>query len=140
MAITRHRGFGLDWYPERLRHLLDFDFEFGESFKIEELRDGDDFVVRAEIPGIDPEKDAELTVSDGMLHVAVHRTQHSEQKSKDGYRSEFRYGEMLRDVLLPAGIDETAIKAEYKDGILEVRMPVTMEVKPPVTRIPVTHG
>lgn len=127
-----------DFRPERLRRLLDFDAGLGDTFKVEELRDRGDFVVRAEIPGLDPTTDVEVTVADHGLRVLVHRTERSELKSKQGYRSEFHYGEMVRELPLPLGSKESEVKAVYKDGILEVRVPVSEETKPPVTRVPVT--
>lgn len=139
MAITRHGWLGPEWRPDRLRRLLDLDLEPGEPFKIEEMRDDGEFVLRAEVPGIDPEKDAEVTISDGILHIQVHRTEKTEQKEKGSYRSEFRYGEMARHLALPVGCTEDDVKATYRDGILEVRLPIHEETKPPVTKIPVLH-
>jgi len=138
MALTKHDRFSLDFRPERLRRLLDFDVDLGEAFRIEELQDGGDFVVRAELPGIDPDKDLEVTLADHVLRVVAHRTERSEAKGKEGYRSEFRYGELMRELPLPLGSNEPGVSAAYKDGILEIRVPVSQETKPPVTRVPVT--
>jgi len=137
MAITRFDRFGLDWRPDLLRRMLDVDF--GDAIRVEELHEGNEYVIRAELPGIDPDKDAEITVSDGILHVAAHRSERTEHKGKRGYRSEFRYGEMMRDVALPAGAKEDQISASYRDGILEVRVPIAEEVKPDVKRVLVEH-
>jgi len=104
MAITRHDRFGLDWRPDLLRRMLDVDF--GDAIKVEELHDGNDYVIKAELPGIDPEKDVEVTVSEGILHMGARRSEHAEHKGKRGYRTEFRYGEMTRDLALPAGAKE----------------------------------
>lgn len=138
MATTRHDRFALDFRPERLRRLWDFDVDLEESFKIEEFRDGGEFVIRAELPGMNPEEDVEVTVSEHVLHMRGHRTERSEHKTKESYRSEFRYGEFRREMPLPPGAKESDIKATFKDGILEVRVPVSEETKPPVTRVPVT--
>jgi HSP20 family protein len=109
------------------------------DMKVEEFRDGETLVVRAEMPGIDPEKDVEITVSDGMLHLSAER--HSETKTEDkkGYRSEFRYGSFSRSVRLPAGAGEDDVKAAYTDGILEVRIPID-ERSNGAKKIPITHG
>ena len=140
MTLTRHDRFGLDWRPERIRRLLDFDFDMSDLIKVEELSEGDEHVIRAELPGIDPEKDVELTVSGGFLHVLARRTEQSEHKDKKGFRSEFRYGEFGRDIDLPAGAKEADIKAKYRDGILEIRVPVGPEMKEPVTHVLVEHA
>lgn len=90
----------------------------------DELKDGG-YEVRAEIPGIDPAKDVDITVRDGVLTIKAERT---EKKESTG-RSEFSYGSFMRSITLPAGADEDAIKASYEKGILTVSVPVT-DVKP----------
>ena len=60
----------------------------------------------------------------------------SERKDKDGYLSEFRYGCFVRNVPLPPGVAGEDIKASYKDGILEVRVPVPEDKKSGSSKIP----
>jgi len=79
------------------------------------IKDGR-YVLRAELPGIDPEKDLELTVSNGVLTIRAHRQEETQTK----YRSEFRYGVFTRSVKLPAGAEEDHIQASYDAGVLEV--------------------
>jgi HSP20 family molecular chaperone IbpA len=86
----------------------------------DELKDGN-YELRAEIPGVDPAKDVDVTVRDGVLTI---KAQRSEKKESNG-RSEFSYGSFIRSVTLPAGADEDAIKAGYDKGILTVSVPVT---------------
>lgn len=97
---------------------------FGEEMSLEEFVDGDEFVARAEIPGLDPDKDIDIQVSDSTLRIRAERHQESKTTEKGGYRSEFRYGSFTRSVPLPAGTSEQDVRATYKDGILEVRMPI----------------
>lgn len=115
------------WAPsdmlEPVRRFLDGDLSMTPSMKVEQFQDGSTLVVRAEVPGIDPDKDVDVSVSDGMLHIRAEREEKSEHKSKNGYRSEFRYGSFSRSVALPAGAKEEDITATYKDGVLEVRAP-----------------
>ena len=115
------------WAPsdmlEPVRRFLDGDLSMTPSMKVEQFQDGTTLVVRAEVPGIDPDKDVDVSVSDGMLHIRAEREEKSEHKSKNGYRSEFRYGSFSRSVALPAGAKEEDITATYKDGVLEVRAP-----------------
>jgi len=61
----------------------------------------------------------------------------SELKSKQGYRTEFHYGEMLRVPPRPAGAEEPAVTATYKAGILEVRVPLHEEHKAAITHVAV---
>lgn len=100
----------------------------------DELKDGR-YEVRAEIPGVDPDKDIDITVHDGQLTIKAER---SEKKEFDG-RSEFSYGSFVRTVALPAGADEDAVKASYDKGILTVSMPVT-DAKAAQKRVPITSA
>lgn len=115
------------WTPsdmlEPVRRFLDGDLSIAPGIKIEQFQEGSTLVVRAEVPGIDPDQDVDVSVSEGMLHIAVERQETSEHKSKAGYRSEFRYGRSARSIALPAGAKEEDITATYKDGVLEVRAP-----------------
>ena len=92
---------------------------------IEEFVDDNTLVVRAEVPGLDPTEDVEITISDNMLHLRVERQQSSDVVEEQGLaRQEFQYGSFSRSVTLPAGTQEDEIEAQYRDGILEVRVPV----------------
>ncbi len=86
----------------------------------DEMKEGS-YELRAEIPGVDPAKDVDITVRDGVLTIKTERT---ENKESNG-RSEFSYGSFLRSVKLPVGADEDAIKASYDKGILTVSVPVS---------------
>jgi HSP20 family protein len=114
------------WVPsdvlEPFRRLLEGDPTMS-SMRVEQFMDGNALVVRAEVPGLDPEKDVDVSVADGMLHIKAEREEKSEHKGKSGYRSEFRYGSFSRSVALPPGAREEDVTATYKDGVLEVRAP-----------------
>lgn len=86
----------------------------------DEMKDGN-YEIRAEIPGVDPAKDVDITVRDGLLTIKAQRT----EKKESAGRSEFSYGTFMRSVTLPAGADQDAIKASYDKGILTVSVPVT---------------
>ena len=73
-------------------------------------------MVRADLPGIDPEKDVELTVSDGMLHIRAERREEEKREEKGYLRQELRYGSLSRTLPLPEGVTESDITATYKDG------------------------
>lgn len=140
MALVRgSRG---DW-PDVVRRWARSPFfpEWdGDWLRVEEFRDGDTWVVRADLPGIDPDKDVELSVADGILHVAAQREESSEHKGKDSYRSEFRYGSFTRNIALPEGADENTVNATYRDGVLEVRLPVAKETKSRAVKIPISRS
>ncbi len=139
MALTRWEPFGLDWWPERWRRWLDLDLERQGWLRVEEIHEDDSYVIRAEVPGVDPEKDIDVSVSDGMLHISAKREERTERKDKATYRSEFRYGEFSRDLALPSGVDTDAVKASYRDGILEVRIPWPKQPEKASTKIPISR-
>ncbi len=97
----------------------------------DEMKDGS-YELRAEIPGVDPATDVDITVRDGLLTIKAER---SEKKETNG-RSEFSYGSLMRSVTLPPGADEDAIKASYDKGILTVSVPVT-QAAPAEKHVPV---
>jgi HSP20 family molecular chaperone IbpA len=105
---------------------------FVPGVRIEEYRDGDRYVVRAEMPAIDPEKDVTITVQDGVLSLSGERR----EEVKDKSRSEFRYGSFSRQIVLPRGAREDAVTATYKDGVLEIAVPI-VETGPEARSIPV---
>ena len=148
------------WNPsrdlERFRHEVDdllekFGLErraFGkdwESFTmlrpaVESYVEGDKFVVKMELPGIDP-KEVEIKVTGGILTVKGSREQKDETKKNDFYRREIRYGTFERSMSLPEGIKAEDIKATYRDGILELTAPMPKEAAPKEVKIQVEgHG
>ena len=84
------------------------------------MKDGR-YEVRAELPGVDPAENIEVTVHDGRLTIKAERTQTSESNG----HSEFSYGSFMRTVPLPAGADEDDINATYDRGILTVSVPLS---------------
>lgn len=125
------------WTPsdvlEPLRRFIDGELTTS-SIRVEQFMDGNTLVVRAEVPGIDPDKDVDISVSNGMLHIKAEREEKTEHKSKDSYRSEFRYGSFTRSVSLPPDAREEDVTASYKDGVLEVRAPAAEQVAEPAKR------
>lgn len=108
--------------------------------RLEEFTDDGNLVVRAELPGLDPDKDIEITVQDGLLTIHGERRTESRREERGGYYSEMQYGSFSRRITLPEGTSEKDVIATYENGILEVRLPVAKAVaaKPPA-RIPVKH-
>ncbi|WP_214370727.1 Hsp20/alpha crystallin family protein [Pseudonocardia sp. H11422] len=104
-----------------------------DVIRVDEYRDGDALVVRAEIPGVDPDRDIELSVSDGMLQIKAERRTEEKTETKGYERRELRYGSFRRALPLPPGVSESDVTATYRDGILEVRIPVP---EPPAEQEP----
>jgi HSP20 family protein len=97
--------------------------EAEDVIRVEEFREDGTLVVRADLPGIDPDTDVELTVSDGMLHIDAERREEEKREEKGYVRRELRYGSLSRTLPLPEGVTESDITASYKAGILEIRVP-----------------
>lgn len=98
-------------------------FGFGDFFqllapeiRVEEFVTEGLYTMRAEIPGVDPDKDVEVAITDGMLKVQVERTEEKHEK----VHSEFHYGKFVRTVALPLGAMEDSTTAVYTNGILEI--------------------
>jgi len=97
--------------------------EAGELIRVEEFREDGTLVIRADLPGIDPDKDVELTVSDGILHIEAERREEEKREEKGYVRQELRYGSLSRSLPLPEGVTAADITATYKAGVLEIRIP-----------------
>ncbi len=88
----------------------------GQGMRMEDfVRDGH-YVVRAELPGVDPEKEVDVSVNDGVLSIRAER----KEEEIDKTHSEFRYGVFSRRIVLPPGADEEHVRASYDKGILEI--------------------
>jgi len=112
----------------------------GRPIKVEEFVEDGTVVIRAELPGIDPDEDVDITVADGVLHVVATREERSEKERPEGYRSEFHYGSLERHIRLPEGAEADDITATYRDGILEVRIPAPADIEKPAAKVEITRG
>ena len=103
----------LDWFEAPFITLRPY---LGQPIRVEEYAEDGHYVVKAELAGIDPEKEAEVTVGAGYL--TIHAERH--EKVEATHRSEFRYGSFTRTLSLPADADIDDVTAAYADGILTV--------------------
>ncbi len=123
----------------RMNHLFDDPF-----FRIGRMADDDSlgmwnpavdlyekdghFVIKAELPGVD--KDGiKIDLKDRVLTLSGERTYDNEVKEENYYRKERSYGKFQRAFRLPADVDSDKIKAEFKDGVLQVEVPKPEEHK-----------
>lgn len=95
---------------------------------IDVVREGDNLVVRADIPGYKPE-DVKIEVENELLTLSGQREEKKEEKDKDYVRRERRYGSFSRSTMLPPGVDAKKIVANTHDGVLEVKIPLPKEAK-----------
>ena len=111
-----------DWFAEAFHPLAGWHtVPAVQGIRVETSLDGDDYVVRAELAGIDPAKDLEVTVHRGVLIIRADRS----EEEKDKNFSEFRYGSFARSIRLPEGASEDDVRASYQDGILTIRVGVS---------------
>jgi HSP20 family protein len=93
-----------------------------------------ELVLAFDLPGI-PEAKVSVELDDNVLTVSGERERTHEHSGDRFYRYERRFGTFARSVTLPQGVNEEAIQAAYRDGVLEIRVPKPEEQKP--KRIPV---
>lgn len=91
------------------------------------VKDGN-LVVRADVPGLEP-KDIEISILHDVLTIKGERKAEKEVKEKDYLRREVSYGAFERRVTLPVGAATDKIKATFKNGVLEVSVPVPKEIE-----------
>ena len=144
MALLRHRQ--QESWPERFESRVP-DWPFrpfetmrrmfeDEEVKVEEFVEDGKLVVRADLPGVDPAKDIDVSTVDGKLCIRAERRHEEQVEGRDYRRSEFRYGAISRVIPLPPNVNESDISASYKDGVLEVRTPI-QETSAATSKIPI---
>ena len=101
-----------------------------------------DLVIKLELPGIDPEKDVQIEARDHTLVIKGERRYTDEVKDETYYRMEATYGKFERQIPIPQMTADTAIRATYVDGVLEVVVPEAVErtEASPSRRIPIAVG
>jgi HSP20 family protein len=100
------------------------DLMTDSSIRVEEFQEGDHYVIRAEVPGVDPDKDIDVTINDSILRIAIVRKREERSEDHRGWRSEFSYGSFTRTIALPSAADMEDVVATYDNGVLDVRVPL----------------
>jgi HSP20 family protein len=110
------------------RSPIDLDFPFlgdtgafiGPAVDVSENDNG--YEITAELPGLEA-KHVEIKVSDSRLTITGEKKEEKEEKGKDRYLSERRYGSFLRSFALPQDVDAAKIEAHFSNGILTIKLP-----------------
>jgi HSP20 family protein len=102
-------------------------FDWAPSVDIVETPEA--FEIKAELPEMKKE-DVKVSVEDGQLRISGERKQEKEEKGKKFHRVERSYGSFMRSFALPENVDESKLSADYKDGVLNVRIPKADKPKP----------
>ena len=113
------------------------DLAFPVTPAVDIIEKDNAFEITAELPGLDA-KNIELSLSDDVLTIKGEKNEEKEEKTKDRYVSERRYGSFRRSVQLPSSVDAGKIEANYKSGVLTVSLPKTAEAQKKQTAIPIT--
>jgi len=140
MAIVRWRPFrDLVSIQDEMNQLFDDFFgrpvtrtEWTEgvwSPTVDVSEDEDNVIIKAEMPGTKKE-DVKISIQDNVLTLKGQKKQEKEEKDKNYHRVERSYGSFCRSFQLPTSVKTDKIKANYKDGVLNITLPKTEEVKP----------
>jgi HSP20 family protein len=113
------------WWPERWFRTEEMEVT---APAVDLYEEKDDIVIKAELPGID-KNNIEVNLTDHMLTIKGEKKKEEEVKEENYYRSERSYGSFVRTLELPKDVHADKVKASFKDGILEVRLPKTEEAK-----------
>ena len=137
MAIVR-------WEPRNrvFGHRYDFDRFFNNFLysghtdeektwlpRVDIDESGNEIVLRADLPGLN-EKDIKVTLEEDVLTLSGERVDEEKQEGRDYHRLERRFGKFQRSFTLPAAMEAKKIAADYKNGVLTIKLPKTEKSKP----------
>ncbi len=105
---------------------------------VEVVRDGQDVVVRVELPGVDVERDVTIEVDKGKLVIAGERRDERGEQVEGVLVRELRYGQFRREFALPPGVSPEQVEAVYEAGLLDVRVRGVVQPEPATVRVPIT--
>ena len=116
-------GFSRPW------RLIPNTNETEATFPVEVSETDEALEIKASLPGVRPE-DVEVTVSNGVLSIKAAHEEKTEEKKKDYYRREIRYGSFHRALSLPVSVDADKAEAKFDNGILQLTLPKAEAVRP----------
>ena len=89
--------------------------------------DNGNLLVKADLPGLDP-KEVSISVLGNQLTIEGERKREEKKEEKDYFYQEVSYGKFSRTVPLPEGVEVDKVKANYKDGVLEITIPAPKQL------------
>lgn len=113
------------WWPERWFRADEMEVK---PPIIDVFEEKDDIVVKAELPGMEKDN-IDVNLTDHRLTIKGEKKKEDEVKEENYYRAERSYGSFLRTLDLPKDVRADKVKASFKNGILEIRMPKTEEAR-----------
>lgn len=88
-----------------------------------------EYVIQAELPEVKKD-DVKVTLEEGVLTIQGQRRQEKDEKTTKYHRIERSYGTFFRSFSLPDQVNESGVKAEFKDGVLNLHIPKSEKAKP----------
>jgi HSP20 family protein len=137
-------GMGL-WRSPFRRGLFDIEpywrgeINWGKVPAVDVVENANGYEITAELPGVD-EKNVEVKYADGTLTVKGERKDEKEEKKENYYLSERSYGSFQRSFRVPAGVDPDKVEASFKNDVLTVTLPKTVEAQKKEKRIEIKQG
>jgi HSP20 family protein len=101
---------------------------FGKTPAVDIAEKEKEYEITVELPGLD-ESNVEVKFADGLLTIKGEKQEEKEEKRKDYYLSERRFGSFQRSFQVPDGVDADKIAASFKNGVLTVTLPKSPEAK-----------
>ncbi len=131
MAITRWQPFSeIESWHSKMNRLFGIDF----MPVLEMAETENEIYLKLEIPGMEA-SDLDLEVSETSIRIAGERKSETKTEEKGRIHSEFSYGTFERVIPLPAHIENDKVKAEYKNGILDITLPKTEAEKHKIVKV-----
>lgn len=122
MSARLNRVFGHALVPSKAEGSKESMAMFDWSPTVDIAETPEEFQIKAELPEVKKD-DVKVSVENGVLRLEGERKQEKEEKGKKYHRVERSYGSFLRTFTLPDNIDDAKVQAEFKDGVLNVRLP-----------------
>jgi len=133
MTLMKYRPYrsllSLDDDVRRFFNVGNYESDTVWSPKVDIIDNDDSYELKAELPGL-KKKDINISVEDGTLTISGDKKMEEEKKEKNYHLRESYYGKFERSFRLPKDVEYDNIKAEFNDGVLDVRIPKSEKAKP----------
>ena len=121
---------------DSFRDILDLQTETAWFPAVDAYEDKEKLVIKADLPGL-KQSEIDVSVEDGVLTIKGEKKKENEVKEKNYYHLERAYGSFERRFTLPTNVDTSKIKANYKEGVLELALTKKEEAKPKQIKVDV---
>lgn len=115
------------------------ELSLGRTPPVDIVDRGQTYEITAELPGMDA-NNIDVKFADGALTIKGEKTEEKEEKKKDSYLSERRYGSFSRSFRVPDGVDADKIEANFKNGVLKLTLPKSTEAQKSEKKIAIKQG